>query len=68
MNRTMLLFSVLLAACSPYHEPAPTATDLGDPFACANDPRSPCPTGCNCREHDRICVPNPMTPDASCRR
>lgn len=66
MNRALLLAVLLISGCGPCRDPA--TADLGNSLACTSDPRSPCPTGCGCREHDRVCVPSPMTPDADCRR
>jgi len=69
MNRVLFALSLLLAGCGgPCQEPAPAAPDLGDPLACTSDPHSPCPAGCACREHDRVCMPTPQRPEADCRR
>lgn len=64
----LLLLTALLAGCARCHESAPAVPDLGAPLACASDPHSPCPAGCACREHDRVCVPTPQRPEADCRR
>jgi len=67
MKRILFALSFVLAGCGGPC-PSPSTPDLGNPLACSDDPRSPCPAGCSCREHDRVCVPTPQRPGADCRR
>jgi len=65
--RCLAALSIALAACCPCPPPAPAVDAGAAPFACLADPVSPCPPGCGCREHDRVCVPTPQRPEADCR-